>query len=147
MFEETPVFNSSFEKIRRFLNIDYRAITSDKSLAVEALKIAPDRIKIASYKLFEFAKRHNADLLLFSSNSGGKFGVKSDWNFALHFLQADKEKDLNVIRQKLIDEVTPYSINIINLNKSPLWFKLLVKGTYIRLLGHTDEARLFSTAD
>lgn len=147
MFESTPVFNSSFEKIRQFLNVDYRAITSDKSIPYELLKNSPDRIKIATYKLFEFSKNSQADLLHFGSNDAGKFGLKHDWNFALYFSKKDREKDLSVLRQKLIDDVSPYAINIINLNAAPIWMKLIIKDNYVRLLGYTKEDALFASAD
>ncbi len=147
MFEDSSVFNSTFEKIRQFLNVDYRVLTSDRTLAFEAMKRAPDRIKVISYQLFEFAKKYKADLLLFSSNDIGKFGPKPDWNFAVYFPRAPKEKELGILRQKLFDSAFPYRIDIVNLNAAPLWYKLMIQEQYVRLHGYTDEKALFASKD
>lgn len=143
MYETSPVFNTTFEKIRQFLNIDFRAITSDSTLAHEIMKKAPDRIKISGYVLSQFAENNNADLLIYNSGDVDKFGGKFDWNFAMYFLKKDNEKKLNSLRQEILDNCAPYKIEIINLNRSPLWFKLIVKNNYIRLYGNTPEDKIF----
>lgn len=144
MFDSSTVFNSTFEKIRKLLNCDYRAITSDKSLAFEVLKTAPDKIKVSSYKLFEFAKNNHADLLLFSSNNTGKYGKRPEWDFAVYFQKKEQDKELKILGQKLNDDVVPYSINLININGAPIWLKQIIKNQYIRLYGHTSEDLIFS---
>lgn len=143
MYENTPVFNTTFEKIRQFLNADFRAITSDSTLAHEIIKKAPDRIKIAAYVLNNFAENNEADLLIFNSGNIDKYGNKFDWNFAFYFNKKGNENKLMSLRQELINKCDPYSIEIINLNRAPLWFKLIVKNNYIRLYGHTPENKLF----
>lgn len=147
MCDSTTVFNTTFEKIREYLNIDYRAITTDKSVAFEVLKNAPERIKIASYKLFEFVAENNSDLLIFSKNNNGKYGINNDWNFGIFFPKKEDIKGLKILNQKLSDRVAPYSINIININSAPLWLKLIIKSHYIRLAGNTPEELLFSSRD
>lgn len=143
MCESIPVFNSTFEKIRRYLNVDYRAITSDSTVAHEIMKQAPDRIKIAAYVLNNFAEETNSDLLLFNSEGKSKFGQNFDWNFALYFNRKDVDKKLQVMRQDLVDRTAPYYFELINLNKAPLWFKMIIKNNYIRLYGNTPEKTLF----
>lgn len=143
MFENT-VFNSSFDKIRRYLNVDYGAITSNISLANEVMKTAPDRITMVAHKLTEFVERYQADLLLFGSNDVGKYGPRPDWNFAVFFPDREKDKELRIIRQELSDQAAPYHINIINLNRAPLWLKLVIKERFVRLFGNTGDDLLFS---
>lgn len=146
MFESMPVFNTTFDKIRKNLSVDYRAITSDSTLAHEIIKNAPDKIKIAAYVLNSFAEGNDANLLIFNSGSVNKYGNTFDWNFALHFNKRDNEKKLMSLRQEITDNTAPYHIEIINLNRAPLWFKLIIKGNYIRLYGHTPEEKLFYSA-
>lgn len=143
MYESLPVFNTTFEKIRQYLNVDFRAITSDSTLAHEIMKKAPDKIKISAYVLNQFSENNNADLLLFNSGSNDKFGKRFDWNFAVYFCKKDNEKKLYSLRQEIIDKCAPYNIEIVNLNRAPLWFKLIIKNNYIRLYGHTPEEKLF----
>lgn len=143
MFEEFPVFNTTFEKIREFLNVDYRAITVDSTVAHEIIKKAPDRIKIAAYVLTNFAQETKSDLLLFSSEGKTKFGKNFDWNFAIKYKNKEVEKKIPEIRQDLIERVAPYHIEIIDLNKAQFWFKLIVKNNYIRLYGNSSEEILF----
>lgn len=147
MFESTSVFNTTFEKIRQYLSIDYRAITTDKSVAFEIIKKSPGKIKIAAYKLFEYSKNNSADLLLFGSNYFGKFGFNHEWNFAIYFNKIIGDNKLNILRQELIDGTFPYTINLINLNSAPFWIKLIIKEKYIRLAGYTEEGVLFSSSD
>lgn len=143
MIENQPVFNTTFEKIRQFLSVDYRAITSDSTVAHEIMKHAPDRIKIAAYVLSRFAEECNSDLILYNSEGKGRFGQKFDWNFAIYFKKIDHEKKLQVTRQELIERTSPYQIEIINLNRAPLWLKIIIKNNYIRLYGNTPENTLF----
>lgn len=143
MFEDIPVFNTTFEKIRKYLNIDYRVITSDSTLAQEIIKSAPDRIKIASYVLVNAAEELEADLLSFNSHGINKFGPRIDWNFAIYFRKKDMHERLSKLRQDLSEKVSPYSIEIINLNRAPLWLKLVIKSCYIRFYGNTPEELLF----
>ena len=143
MCDETTVFNTTFEKIRKFLGVDYRAITSDSTLAQEILKSAPDRIKIASYILTDFSQNANADLLLFKSEGVGRFGTNHDWSFAVSFTKKDVEKKLSLIRQQLIEKTAPFRVEIVNLNKAPMWLRLVIKDNYVRLYGNTAEETLF----
>lgn len=143
MLEDTPVFNTTFEKIRKYLNLDFRAITSDSTLAQEIIKHAPDRIKLASYVLANFSEEIKTDLLLFNSVGHNKFGPRNDWNFAIYFQKKENNEKLKSLRQELIEKVLPYNIEIINLNRAPLWLKLIIKNNYTRLVGNTPEDVLF----
>lgn len=143
MYEETPVFNTTFEKIRQYLNVDFRAISSDSTLAQEILKKSPDKIKIASYILTEFARDNNADLLLFNTSGTGKYGTNHDWNFAFYFRKDFNQNKFSVLRQQLLEKASPFRVEIFNLGAAPLWLRLLIKNNYIRLLGNTPEDVLF----
>jgi hypothetical protein len=143
MYADMPVFNTTFEKIRKYLSVDYRAVTADSTLAQEIIKEAPDKIKIAAYVLNSFAENNDANLILFNSGEFDKFGGKFNWYFALHFNKKDSETKLMSLRQDIIDNSSPYYIEIINLNRAPLWFKLIIKNNYIRLYGNTPEDKLF----
>jgi len=114
MYENSPVFNTTFEKIRQFLNVDFRAISSDQTLAHEIMKKAPDKIKISAYVLNQFAENNEACLLLFNSGEMDKFGKKFHWNFAVHFNKKENEKKLMALRQEIVDKCSPYNIEIIN---------------------------------
>lgn len=144
MHEDIPVFNTTFEKIRQFLNVDYRALTADSTVANEIMKSAPDRIKIAAYLLSSFAEEHSADLLLFDSEGRSKFGRKFDWNFAVYFKKKDADDKLKSLRQELIERTSPYYVEIINLGRAPLWLKLIIKNNYVRFYGNSTEDILFS---
>ena len=143
MYEESSVFNTSFEKIREFLDVDYRAVTSDSTVAHEIMKKAPDRIKMAAYLLSNFSQETTSDLLLFSSSGKNKYGRNFDWNFAISFKKNKFDDKLQKIRQDLIERTSPYNLEIINLNRAPLWLKLIVKNSYIRLYGNRPEEEMF----
>jgi len=143
MYNDTPVFNTTFEKIRQFLNVDYRALARDSTVAQEIMKQAPDRIKIAAYLLTNFVEERRGDLLFFSSEGRGKYGQKFDWNFGIYLKKEAPEESIAKIRQDLIERVSPYTLEIINLNRAPLWLKLIIKSNYVRLFGNTSEDKLF----
>ncbi len=133
MFSKKPVFNSTFVKILNHLGVDYDQITESRDNAL--LRTMPMRVQKAVMCLIQFCDAHNAGLILFGSRARGKGGIGPDWDFGVYSQKPFDQRSFSVLKQKLMDEVFPNRIDIVNLNAAPGWFLESVAGDHIQVHG------------
>ncbi|PIR17833.1 MAG: hypothetical protein COV46_02585 [Deltaproteobacteria bacterium CG11_big_fil_rev_8_21_14_0_20_49_13] len=133
MFGKTSVFNTTFEKILKQLCVEPEDITERHDNVSFFVQKFPDKIKKIILKLSEFAAENHADLMLFGSRALGKAGIRSDWDFALYFNKANKDKEFRKFKQLLMEDAFPYRVDIVNLNNAPEWFLSSVEKNFIYL--------------
>lgn len=86
-------------------------------------------------RLIQFCDAHNAGLILFGSRARGKGGVNPDWDFGVYSSKLFDQRAFSVLKQKLMDEVFPNRIDIVNLNVAPSWFLESIANDYIQIHG------------
>lgn len=133
MFSKKPVFNSTFVKILNHLGINYDQVTESRDNTL--LRTMPMRIQKAVMSLIQFCDAHNAGLVLFGSRARGKSGVIPDWDFGVYSSKLFDQRAFSVLKQKLMDEVFPNRIDIVNLNVAPSWFLESIVSDYIQIHG------------
>lgn len=147
MFGKTSVFNTSFEKILKYLNVNLEEITEQRDRVSFLVQKFPNKINKIILELTEFASKNSADLILFGSRASGKMGITSDWDFALYFKRANKDKELKKIKQAIVEEAFPYRVDIVNLNNAPEWFLSSISNNIIYLrkeVGNDGKKTLIS---
>ena len=122
MFRGDSIYNVPFAKILNFLNLEPSQITEAHSSRQDALKSAPLKIQKTALRLREFCQDHGASLLLVGSQALGKGTMASDWDFAVYFWGNVFDRSLRLLKQRLEEEVFPYRVDIVNLNRAPEWF-------------------------
>lgn len=135
MLDITTIFKSSFEKVVKELNIDYKELVREASRADEILKKAPGRIKRAVLELSNFAEAYNAHLLLIENINSVKYGRRAEWSFGVYFPEKDKHPELQALRQELVEATTPYTISITNLNRTPYWYLKSIEAAALAIGG------------
>ena len=135
MMKGSSIYNVPFTKLITHLRIDPFEITETETLLNALLKKAPLKIQKVILKLQEFCQKHNASLILFGSQVTGKATVRSDWDFGMYFFQSPPLGKLSLLKQRLIDKVFPYRIDIICLNQAPSWFQQSVWDESLLLWG------------
>lgn len=133
MFGKKSVFNSSFVKILDHLGVGHEQLTETQDSAL--LRTMPMRIQKAVMRLITFCESHQAGLILFGSRARGKGGVGPDWDFGVYSFKSFDPRAFSVLKQKLMDEVFPNRIDIVNLNVAPSWFLESIVGDYIQVHG------------
>lgn len=133
MFGKKPVFNSTFVKILSHLGVDYDQLTETHDDVL--LRTMPVRIQKAVIRLIQFCDSHLAGLILFGSRVRGKGGIGPDWDFGVYSQRPVDPRALSVLKQKLMDEVFPNRIDIVNLNVAPSWFLESIAEDYIQVHG------------
>lgn len=133
MFSKKPVFNSTFVKILNHLGIHHDQLTESRDNAL--LRTMPMRIQKAVMSLIQFCDAHNAGLILFGSRARGKGGVSPDWDFGVYSIKPFDQRSFSILKQKLLDEVFPNRIDVVNLNVAPLWFLESIVTDHIQIHG------------
>lgn len=123
MLKGDSIYNVPFTKLIAFLQVEPNQITKKEERASSLLKKFPLKIQKAILKLQEFCRRHHGSLLLFGSQAKrGNFKVSSDWDLGVYFVKEEKARELRLLKQRIIESVFPYRIDILNLNRAPEWF-------------------------
>jgi hypothetical protein len=133
MLGKKPVFNSSFVKILEQLGVSYDQVTQSRDDAI--LHAMPIRIQKAVMALIQFCDVHRAGLILFGSRARGKSGVQADWDFGIYAMKPFEPRSLSTLKLKLMDDVFPNRIDIVNLNNAPHWFLESIVDDHIQICG------------
>lgn len=133
MLSKKPVFNSTFVKILNHLGVDFDQLTESHDVAV--LRTMPMRVQKAVMKLISFCDSHHAGLILFGSRARGKGGASPDWDFGIYSARPFDQREFSVLKQRLLDEVFPNRIDVVNLNVAPAWFLESIVSDYIQIHG------------
>jgi len=81
MFEERSVFNTSFEKILKFLNCSHEDLVRKAGGIEEYVKSLPPFIRSTISELHAFAEKQDANLYVLFPSGKGRFGFLRDWTF------------------------------------------------------------------
>lgn len=133
MFSKKPVFNSTFVKILNHLGVNHDQLSESRDNVL--LRTMPMRVQKAVMRLIQFCDAHNAGLILFGSRARGKSGISPDWDFGVYSSKLFDQRAFSVLKQKLMDEVFPNRIDIVNLNVAPHWFLESIVSGHIQIHG------------
>lgn len=135
MFGRAPVFNTSFAKVLRVLQVPYQTITQEVTRADALMADAPPVMRKVIVHLIDFCRRHNAALLLFGSRLRGKSGPRADWDVAIWFRAATPERAFRRQKDAACHAAFPYRLDLIHLNHAPTWFRDEVDQSHVVLYG------------
>lgn len=143
MLNSNTIFNTSFQKIIKYLQIDYKKITTEKSLTIDIIKNIPERVRFALTRLTEFCQDYEGDLILYNSSGESKFGQKTDWHLGIFFQGREYDDKLRAIRQELLDYVVPFNLSLININRAPFWLLDIIRQNRVHLYGDCPDEIIF----
>jgi predicted nucleotidyltransferase len=143
MFGRRSIFNKPFEKILKLLVVDHSKLVKEKYSEEEPLGHAPDNIKKLVLSLIEYAKGHNADVLLFGSRVKKNKSIRSDWDFGIYFQQEKIPKDFSALKGRLLERAFPYRADIVVLNYAPDWFLDSIEEDAVMLTGERSRSSIF----
>lgn len=143
MFEERSVFNTSFEKMLKFLNCSHEDLTRDTDSLDEFIRIVPPYIRGIISELHAFSEKNETDLYILFPNGKGRFGFSKDWTFGLYFTKKDRERKMSTTRQEILNRAAPYRIEIVNLSRAPTWYLTSAKDGHIKVFGTTSDETVF----
>lgn len=135
MFKGESIYNKPFTKLIEALNIKPDQITESSSSQENIFKKAPLKIQKVLLKLKEFCEKNRASLYLFGSQASQTARRGSDWDFGIYFQKKDQSKPLRNLKLKLIDQMFPYRMDVVCLNRAPKWFLQSIEDEIITLYG------------
>jgi len=143
MMEGKSIFSKPFQKILAELNVDFEDLTKARPSVEAILADAPRSIQRAALQLQEHAREKSADLFLIGSRARGKKGIRSDWDFAIFYPDAEVHSELALVKQRCMDGAVPHRLGITNITTAPRWFLKSIAKDALRLEGLTDRAYVF----